>query len=411
MQQAFLDAQAFQCGFCAAGMIMTSASLSDEEKKDLPFRLKGNLCRCTGYHAIEDALHGVGHVEQDRAGHACGASLQNPLAHSIVTGTARYTADVKMEGMLHLKVLALAACHAKIVAIPHGEGPRPARCSRVFTWEDVPRRPYTSALHDDYRVDPDDTYILDKVARFVGQRVAAVAAETEGIAEEACRLIEVDYEILPAVFDPEEAMVPGAPILHHKEFSSRIQQAGGIFSRDRERIRKRRTGLCRGRRRRGEHVLQQQDFPRASRDAPLRSPRKSEDGRIHVRSSSQAPFQAQSQTGLPLRHPYPAGACLLGAGGGGFGGKQEMLCEELCVLAMLKTGRPVKWEFTREEEFIAGVSRHPMKTKIKVGAKKDGTLTRFKSAWFPPPAPTAIMAARPWLPPSASRSRFIAVPT
>src|SRR3974390_1504857 len=77
MQQAFLNAQAFECGFCAAGMIMTSASLSDEEKKDLPFRLKGNLCRCTGYHAIEDALAGVGHVEEDHPGQPCGASLQN----------------------------------------------------------------------------------------------------------------------------------------------------------------------------------------------------------------------------------------------------------------------------------------------------------------------------------------------
>src|SRR3982750_1977753 len=70
MQQAFLDAQAFQCGFCAAGMIMTSASLSEEAKKDLPFHLKGNLCRCTGYHAIEDAIRGIASVEPDRAGHA-----------------------------------------------------------------------------------------------------------------------------------------------------------------------------------------------------------------------------------------------------------------------------------------------------------------------------------------------------
>ena len=85
-QQAFLDAQAFQCGFCAAGMIMTAASLSEDAKKDLPFYLKGNLCRCTGYHAIEDAIRGVCSVEPDRAGQACGASLANPRSEGIVTG-------------------------------------------------------------------------------------------------------------------------------------------------------------------------------------------------------------------------------------------------------------------------------------------------------------------------------------
>src|SRR2546427_401861 len=74
VQQAFLDAQAFQCGFCSAGMIMTVASLNDEQRADLPHALKGNLCRCTGYRAIKDAIHGVGSAEEDVAGKACGAS-------------------------------------------------------------------------------------------------------------------------------------------------------------------------------------------------------------------------------------------------------------------------------------------------------------------------------------------------
>ncbi len=378
MQQAFLDAQAFQCGFCAAGMIMTSASLSDDEKNDLPFRLKGNLCRCTGYHAIEDALNGVASVEEDRPGHACGSSLQSPLAHSIVTGTARYTADIKMEGMLHLKVLRSPHAHAKIVAIRTQKAQSVPGVHAVFTHEDVPKRPYTSALHDDYRVDPDDTYVLDNVARFVGQRVAAVVAESEGAAEEACRMIEVDYEILPAVFDPEEAMHDGAPVLHNKEFSSRIQNAKkNIFLQ----IESEYGNVAEGFAAADvtiENTYDSQKISHAHLETHIAIASQSEDGRIHVRSSSQAPFQVRAKLAYLFAIPLERVHVYTERVGGGFGGKQEMLCEELCVLAMLKTGRPVKWEFTREEEFIAGVSRHPMKTTIKVGAKKDGTLTAIQ---------------------------------
>ena len=94
-----------------------------------------------------------------------------------------------MEGMLHLKVVRSPHAHARITAIRKDKALAVPGVHAVFTWEDVPRRPFTTACHDDFRVDPDDTYMLDNVARFVGQRVAAVVAETEGAAEEGCRLV------------------------------------------------------------------------------------------------------------------------------------------------------------------------------------------------------------------------------
>src|SRR6202040_379115 len=88
-----------------------------EVGEDLPLLLKGNLCRCTGYHSIDDALHGVVNAEEDVAGRSCGASLRSPFAESIVTGKARYTLDVAAEGALHLKCLRSPHAHARIKAI------------------------------------------------------------------------------------------------------------------------------------------------------------------------------------------------------------------------------------------------------------------------------------------------------
>ena len=115
LQQAFLDAQGFQCGFCTAGMILTAASLDASQAHDLARAMKGNLCRCTGYRAIMDALAGARLVEDDAPGAACGRSLPAPAGPGIVTGAALYTADVAPAGLLHVK----------LVRAPHGARPHP----------------------------------------------------------------------------------------------------------------------------------------------------------------------------------------------------------------------------------------------------------------------------------------------
>ena len=104
-----------------------------------------------------------------------------------------------------------------------------------------------------------------------------------------------------------------------------------------------------------------------------------DDGRLHVRTSSQAPFIVQAEALPYLRRCTPRDLHVFTERvGGGFGGKQEMISEDLCVLATLKTGRPVKWEFTREEQFIGATTRHQMTTRVKLGAKRDGTLTAIE---------------------------------
>jgi putative selenate reductase molybdopterin-binding subunit len=375
LQQGFLAAQGFQCGFCTAGMLMTAAALDDDLRADLPRALKGSLCRCTGYRAIEDALHGVSHVDEPAPGAAVGRNLPAPAGPDVVTGQARYTFDVDIPTVLHMKVLRSPHAHARIIAIETADALAIPGVHLVLTHHDAPRRLYSTAQHEMVADDPADTRVLDDVVRHVGQRVAAVVADTEAAAEAGCRAVTVTYEVQPAVLDPHEAMRPGAPVLHDKDpATTRIARPrDNVASEIHAETGDVTTGFAEA-----DHVHEQTFHSGRVAHAALETHGALgwwEDGRLVIRSSTQTPFL--TRRALCDLYDLPADGVRVVAGrvGGGFGGKQEMLVEDVVALAVLRLRRPVKLELTRTEQFGAATVRHPFTVTVRAGARRDGTLT------------------------------------
>ena len=375
MQQAFLDKQGFQCGYCTPGMIMTASKLEVSSEAELRAELEGNLCRCTGYESIIDSVLACGKKISPTAvsSEQVGQDVPKQDGPDLVTGKPVYTADWAPPGLLHLKVLRSPHPHARIRNIDTTQAEAIEGVEAVFTHKDITRRAYSTAGHGAPVPDPLDHYLLDNKVRFIGDRVAAVVAESEAIAAIACEQIEVDYEILPHTIDPAEAL-RGDFVIHDEPESSQIHDAAHNIA--------------------GEILLEKGDLTAgfAEADAIVENtyilpavqhvhlePHVSiswldEDGTLVVRASTQVPFHCQRLLSELFDLPKDKIRVYKPQLGGGFGNKQEILTEDLCVLATLKTGKPVQWRFTREEEFTATNSRHSMKIRLKTGVKNDGTL-------------------------------------
>ncbi|HEU0145281.1 MAG TPA: molybdopterin cofactor-binding domain-containing protein [Bradyrhizobium sp.] len=379
MQQAFLDAQGFQCGFCTSGMILTCASLNQAQRQDLGAALKGNICRCTGYRAIEDALKSETHVEAAEAGEAFGRSLPAPAGPQVVRGTVRYTFDTAIDGLLHIKLARSPHPHARIRAIDKQAALATPGVVMVLTSADAPNLLFSTGQHEKAWMDPEDTRVLDDVVRFIGQKVAAVIAETEAAAEEGCRRLLIDYEILPAVIDPEVAIAPGAPLLHPERTPEQyvygaarnvVAETHGEYGDVPMALANSAVTY--------EGTFTTQRVQHAALETHGGLAWLDEAGTLNVRSSTQVPFLARRKLCQLFDLAPDKLRVFCERVGGGFGGKQEMFVEDILALAALKTGRPVKLEFTREEQFIATSTRHPMRVTVKAGADENGKLTALQ---------------------------------
>ncbi len=295
-------------------------------------------------------------------------------AVKLAAGKPVYTDDIEMPGMLHAALLTSPHAHARIKHIDTRAAKALPGVHAVLTYQDVPRVHYASGGQTYPNPKPYDQVSLDNKVRHVGDRVAVVAAETPEIAREALKLIEVDYEVLPAVFDPLEAMADGAPVIHDDP------NVDGIFDAAHNIVHRIHADVgdpnaqwaLAARVFEGEYKVHQ--VQQASIEPHVTVTWWDEDDRMNIRTSTQVPFHVRRMVAPLIGLPVKKIRVIKPRIGGGFGGKQEMLIEDLCAHLTIATGRPVRFEYTREQEFTSARSRHPQILRFKTGVSADGKI-------------------------------------
>jgi putative selenate reductase molybdopterin-binding subunit len=377
----FVAAAGFQCGFCTPGMVTTACAFADRlaDPAARARTLQGNLCRCTGYRAVADALDGRANTTTHAEGPAVGTAAAAPASARVVRGAEPYTLDGPApDDLAHLVVVRSPHAHARVRSIDTRSASAVPGVLAVLTHENVPDTLFSTARHEIRLDDPDDTRILDDVVRFHGQRVAAVVGTDLAAAEAGARAVVIDYEPLEPVLDPETAR--GSVAVHgDKGPESRIADpARNVVAAIHEGVGDVAAGIAAARAAGGAVVTGTWHTGRVSPTSLETHASRAwvdEAGRLVVRTSTQVPFLVRDELARLLGRERESVRVHAARVGGGFGSKQELLTEDLTALATLATGRPVQWELTRTESLTATPTRHPMRVSVTAAAGPDGLLT------------------------------------
>jgi len=383
LQEAFLAQGAVQCGFCTPGMLLAAKALLDENseptEEQIRSAMSGNLCRCTGYTKIVAAVQAAAAVmrrgglaarepdsdtDGERAryiasGHV-GASVLRADGPAKVMGAAKFADDLHREGMLHAKVLRSPHPHALILAIDCSAAIELPGVEAIVTAADIPGRNSFGIIVKD------QPFLATDKVRYVGEAVAAVAARTTAIAERARHLIQVHYEPLPAVFDPREAMGAEAPQLFEEGNvrAHRHIERGDVdaaFAAAEIIVEETfHTQLV-------EHAYIEPEAGIAVPDA----------NGVSLFVVSQGVHYQRSELAAMLDWPASRVRVVQTTVGGAFGGKIDLNVHPFITLLAVKTGRPVKLVYTREESMTVSTKRHPFEIHVRLGANAEG---RFLAA-------------------------------
>jgi CO/xanthine dehydrogenase Mo-binding subunit/aerobic-type carbon monoxide dehydrogenase small subunit (CoxS/CutS family) len=374
LQKAFHKAGASQCGYCIPGMVMaaTAALRANPfaDREEIKERLGGNICRCTGYQKIFDAVELARDVQNGRLsasalaedeveqGDFIGKTVRRIDTPSKVSGRLKYAGDLIMPGMLHVQVLRSPHAHARIVSIDTLAAEAMIGVEGLITSADVPGE-------DGFGVFVNDQPIMARgKVRYVGEAVAAVAAVDLLTAKRALSAIKVVYEPLPAVFDPDEAMRPGAPVLHDyapdnvtKHIPIRVGDVEKGFAESDLVV---------------EEIYSTQAIEHAYLEPEAGLAYVDHDDVVTIVSPDQNITHHRHMLARIIAKPISKVRFIMSPVGGGFGGKEDMIYQGMLALLAMKTRAPVRLVFTREESIISTAKRHPSRTTLRMGLMRDG---------------------------------------
>jgi putative selenate reductase molybdopterin-binding subunit len=307
-----------------------------------------------------------------------GQSVDKVDGYALACGRPVYTADTPMPGMLYARVLRSRYAHARIIDIDVEAARAVDGVHAVLTYKDLPRIVHTTAGQGFPEPSAYDTFVLDKKVRYVGDRVAAVAAETPEAAAEALRKIEVKFEQLPAVFDGEQALQEGAPVIHDEPEAHMPIPVPYDPSRNLAAAVSFEVGDVKAELERADVVVGGRFTTAYAQHCPLEPhvcmSYLDDYGRLVIRTSTQVPFHARRITAQALDIPVRQIRVIKPRVGGGFGAKQEVLLEPLCAALTMATRRPVLFQMSRSEEWTSSRTRHAQALTLRAGANADGSL-------------------------------------
>jgi len=437
LQEAFIDTGAIQCGYCTPGMLLSSFALlrrnSNPTEDEVRDALSGNLCRCTGYvkpvqavlraaaimrgEPVDPISRSVSRVvaprfiegaqfiegnsllespemekkrmtadtvslralpkKDNKAAsatglHVVGKPERKLDAVKLATGKPVFVDETELRGMLHGRLLTSPHAHAIIRNIDVAQARSLPGVHAVLTYKDLERLPQSGTEQE--RGSRRSRFSLDRTLRFVGDRVAAVAAESPEIAEQALKLIQVEYEVLPAILDPREAMGHSAPHLHNgADMPEAYHSSRNIAAQVRAEVGNVERGFAES-----DVIVENEYIVSQAQQVPIENHIAvtywDQDDRLVVRSSTEAPYHVRRViaplVGLPLRRIR----VIKSRTGGGLSTKQGVVLEDICALLTRATHRPARLAFSRAEEFCGGHSCHAQIIRMKTGVKSDGTI-------------------------------------